>query len=268
MMVSASSVRASWPTGDGQSSPAGTSFIAFPPGSQVVAAADQVEPGPFGRHGLVEQFARAEPLVPKRYPVRHLVRLALTGPHHGPHRIHEAHYGSSLLFWQAEAVAVAPVQVMDDGREAGLVGGLAEIWRRFARVGVTTSSWPAVECASDPRPGPGSRRRPTAGIPLVPGRTPADWVVVNQPMVRRKPSSSVIAGRQPRRRRARVVSGRRTAGSSTGRGMNSIGEALPVMSLIVSASRSTVSSREPPILTGPAKSLAARAKIPATVSST
>jgi hypothetical protein len=64
----------------------------------VVAAADEVEPGPFGRYGLVEQVARAEPLVPERDPVRHLVRLALAGPPDGPYRFHDAHDGSSLMF--------------------------------------------------------------------------------------------------------------------------------------------------------------------------
>ncbi len=64
------------------------------------------------------------------------------------------------------------------------------------------------------------------------------------------------------------MSGRLTLGSSTGLSTNLSSDDDPVRSLISVASSSMVSSSGLPMLTGPAKSLRAMARIPATVSST
>ena len=64
------------------------------------------------------------------------------------------------------------------------------------------------------------------------------------------------------------MSGRRTIGSSIGRSMKVMGEREPVASRMDSAISSTVSSSGQPTLTGPARSLAATASTPLTVSST
>lgn len=64
------------------------------------------------------------------------------------------------------------------------------------------------------------------------------------------------------------MSGRRTAGSSVGRGTNVIGDEDPARSRMVSASSSIDISAGLPMLTGPGKPLAASARTPSTVSST
>src|SRR5581483_9949779 len=73
----------------------------------------------------------------------------------------------------------------------------------------------------------------------------------NHSAVRRRPSSSEIVGSQSSTRFASEMSGRRTAGSSAGRGANSMEDVLAVISMMSFARSRTEISDGLPRLTGP-----------------
>ncbi len=67
-----------------------------PPGTEVVAAADRVEPSLLCLARLLEQLGRREPFVPQRYPVRDLLRLTLAGPEKAADGLDHAHRVEAL----------------------------------------------------------------------------------------------------------------------------------------------------------------------------
>src|SRR5581483_12361304 len=90
----------------------------------------------------------------------------------------------------------------------------------------------------------------------------------HQSMVRRSPSSTSILGSHPSRRRALVMSGWRTFGSSVGRGRNTISLREPLIWTICLASWSKVISLGLPMFTGSLTGACMSAQMPSTRSET
>ena len=93
-------------------------------------------------------------------------------------------------------------------------------------------------------------------------------LVRNQLIVLVRPSLHGTAGSQPSSSRARVVSGRRTLGSSTGRSTKAMADREPVAAMTSRAMSSTERSSGVPMFTRVAMLLECMRKMPSTVSST
>src|SRR5690606_14494261 len=93
-------------------------------------------------------------------------------------------------------------------------------------------------------------------------------VARNQSMVRRRPSARSTFGSQPSTARARLMSGLRTVGSSSGRGTYSSGLSEPTRSRTSSASSVIDTSHGLPMFTGPASRECSSRTHPSTRSST